>query len=369
LRANRNLIVAMGVGMALFSAATLAQGHSSGGALPPHLASLQDGFRYGFPPYIDKRGLTFAGESVPLARGDVRMRILKEINYFLQDKRALLLLWLSRADSLRHVVSPILRQYGLPEEFVYLAAIESSYNSRSLSSAGAYGYWQFIKATALKGPGGADKYDWRMNITKWKDERADLVHSTHSAAKYLAWMNQIKKVSLEGKPDGEGFKNWFLSAAAYNAGPSRVVERLTAFGAKSYWDVALPVETEKYVPRWIALALISKHRNFYGVQVTRQNPLSFDTVENLRLKKDLSFAEMARLLGTTPRSVWSLNTQIPPEKGVFPARHGGKQIEHKINVPHGTRSKFIAELAAHGYTGKATPRVSQERGSKRQALR
>jgi len=366
-RGNPKLIVVMGVGLALLSGLSAGQGYCAGTALPPHLTSIQDGFRYGFPPHIERSGLTFAGESVPLGRRDVRMRILKEINYFLQDKRALLLVWLSRADSLRHVVSPILRQHGLPEEFVYLAAIESSYNSRSLSSAGAYGYWQFIKATALKGPGGSDKYDWRMNITKWKDERADLVHSTRSAARYLAWMNQVKKVSLENKAEKEGFNNWFLSAAAYNAGPSRVVERLNAFGAKSYWDVALPLETEKYVPRWIALSLISKYRNFYGVQVTRQHPVTFDTVDKVRLKKDLSFAEVAHLIGTTPRRVWSLNTQIPPEKGVFPARHGGKQIEHRINVPQGTRGQFIAELASHGYTGKATP--SPGRVSKKQASR
>lgn len=264
-------------------------------------------------------------------------------------------MWLSRADSLKNVVSPILREYGVPEDFLYLAAIESSYNSRSLSSAGAYGYWQFIKATALKGPGKADKYDWTMGITRWKDDRADLVHSTRSAARYLAWMNRVKKVSLQGKPDRDGFNDWFLTAAAYNAGPSRVTERLNSYGAKTYWDTVLPAETEKYVPRWIAVSLISKYRNFYGVQVARHNPLSFDTLEKVRLKKDLPFAEMARLLGTTPRTVWALNTQIPPEKGVFPARHAGKPIDHKINVPHGTKAKFIAALASHGFTGKPAP--------------
>ncbi len=59
------------------------------------------------------------------------------------------------------------------------------------------------------------------------------MHSTRSAARYLAWMNQVKKVSLQSKPERAGFNNWFLSAAAYNAGPSRVVERLNSFGAKS----------------------------------------------------------------------------------------------------------------------------------------
>ena len=371
MQGNRTQILAVGVALALLSGVTVDSSYAAGHVLPPHLSGMHDGFRYGFPSYIEKRGLVFAGESVPIRRREVRKRILKEINYILQDKRALVLMWLRRADALKSVVTPILRQYRLPEEFIYLAAIESSYNSRSLSSAGAYGYWQFIRATALKGPGRSDKYDWTMDITRWKDERADLIHSTHSAARYLAWMNRVKKVNVTGQPEREGFNSWFLAAAAYNAGPSRVVERLNAYGAKTYWDVVLPGETERYVPRWIALSLISKHRNFYGVQVARQRPLSFDTLEKVRLKKDLGFAAMARLLGTTPRTVWALNTQIPPEKGVFPARHRGRQIEHKINVPLGTRSKFVEELAKHGFMGKTPAKRSgkPERATKRQAHR
>jgi membrane-bound lytic murein transglycosylase D len=361
----------IGAALALLSGVGVDQGHAAGQALPPHLAGIHDGFRYGFPLHIEKRGLTFAGASVPLARRDVRRRILKEVNYFLQDKRALLLMWLTRADACRNVVTPILREHGVPEDFLYLAAIESSYNSRSLSTAGAYGYWQFVRATALKGPGKSDKYDWTMDIARWRDERADLVRSSRSAARYLAWMHGVQKVNLEGQPHRDGFADWFLTAAAYNCGPSRVLERMNAYHARSYWDTVLPAETERYVPRWIALSLISKHRNFYGVQVERQNPLSFDTVEKVRLKKDLAFAEMARLLGTTPRTVWALNTQIPPEKGVFPAHHGGKPIDHQINVPQGTGAKFAAALASNGFTAKAAINKSRkpERAAKRQAQR
>src|SRR4030042_2628294 len=128
-----------------------------------------------------------------------------------------------------------------------------------------------------------------MNISHWKDERADLVNSTHSAAKYLAWMNKVKKVNLNDKGDLQGFNDWFLTAAAYNAGPSRVVQRLCQFGADSYWDVPLPIETERYVPRWIALSLISKHRDFYGVPSHQQRNIAFETVNKVRLLKDLSF--------------------------------------------------------------------------------
>lgn len=329
---------------------------SFAGCRPPHFDTIPDGFRYRLPPRIEKNGLVFATKRIPIHRRDVRNRILKQLNYLLQDRRSKVVLWLARADSLRPIIVPILRKYGLPREFLYLAAIESSYNSRALSSAGAFGYWQFIKSTARCGPRGCDQYDWKMPITSWKDDRADLVNSTHSAAKYLAWMNRVKKVCLDGKTEQLGFKDWLITAAAYNSGPTRLIQRLSSFQAHSYWDVPLPVETEKYVPRWIALGLISRDRDFYGVQIPLSRTIAFDVVHKVQLAKDLSFATIARLLGTTPRAIWSLNTRIPPEKAVFPARSGRRFITHTIHVPKGTRDKFLAQLVAHGYIKRLASR-------------
>ncbi len=315
----------------------------------PHFETLQGHLRYEFPPEIEKNGLVFALKKIPINREDVRNRILAEINYLLLDRRSRVLLWLSRSDELSGVIGPILRKYKVPKEFIFLAAIESSYDSRALSSAGAFGYWQFIKATACNGPSGCNVYDWKMAVTKWKDERADLVTSTHSAARYLAWMNRVMKVKLKDGNERQGLGNWLLAAACYNAGPRRVTDRLNSFGVSSYWDVPLPEETEKYVPRWIAVGVISKYRQFYGVDPPRRPAVSFETVQGIKLKKDLTFAAMARLLNTNPRAVWTLNTQVPPEKAVFPARSGRSPIKHSINIPPGSRTKFISQLKANGY--------------------
>ncbi|MGC8907295.1 MAG: lytic transglycosylase domain-containing protein [Desulfomonilaceae bacterium] len=321
-------------------------------AKPPHLETLPDGFLYGLPPAVEKKTLVFAGQDVPLARQDVRDRILREINYLLLDRRSRVLLWLKRADELRPTIAPILKKYDLPPEFIYLAAIESNYNGRALSSAGAFGYWQFIKSTAQKGPSGADQYDWKMRITHWKDERADLVQSTHSAARYLAWMNRIKKITLENGAEKQGFGDWFLTAAAYNAGPTRVLQRMNAFGTTSYWDTPLPKETEQYVPRWIAIGLIGHHREFYGVPPAQNRPVSFDTLNKVVLVKDLPMAVMAKMLKVSPRTIWELNSSIPADKAVFPARHGSSRVAHTIHVPKGSAKQFLAQLAAQGYTKK-----------------
>ncbi len=316
----------------------------------PHLNALPGGFRYGFPPTIERKGLVFAGSRIPLQRRDVRERILREINYLLLDRRSRVLLWLRRSEELKPIILPILRSYHVPLEFIYLAAIESSYESRALSSAGAYGYWQFIKSTASCGPRNCDKYDWEMTINRWKDERADLQGSTHSAARYLAWMNRVMKVNLGDRGSREGFRNWLLAAAAYNGGPARVSQRLRDFNGDSYWDVPLPLETERYVPRWIAVGIISKYRTFYGVRIRKPTHREFDTVRRLRLKKDLTFATMARLLDTTPREIWELNTQIHLTKAVFPAKSGPRRIRHDIHIPKGTKREFLAKLKKHGYT-------------------
>ena len=120
-----------------------------------------DGLRYRLPPQVEKSGFRFAGQDVPLHRPEVRSRVLKEINYLLLDRRSRVFYWLTRSDSLKPVIGPILKKYEIPQEFIFLAAIESNYNARALSSAGAFGYWQFIKSTALAGPVGSPEYDWK----------------------------------------------------------------------------------------------------------------------------------------------------------------------------------------------------------------
>lgn len=320
--------------------------------LPGHLETLPHGYRYGFPSTVEKKGLKFAGQEVPLERRDVRERIIHELNYLLLDRRSKVVLWLGRADALRHTIAPILKKYDLPPEFIYLAAIESNFNGRALSSAGAYGYWQFIKSTAQKGPSGCDQYDWKMSITPWKDDRADIVHSTHSAARYLAWMNRVKKTATDGIPEREGFHDWFLTAAAYNAGPTRVLQRMQLYGTSSYWDTPLPKETEQYVPRWIALGIISRNREYYGVQLPPPRTVNFETVGKIILVKDLPLATVAKLVGVSPRSLWELNSSISPEKSVFPAKSSGSKIAHTIHVPKGSGRQLLAQLAAQGYTKK-----------------
>jgi membrane-bound lytic murein transglycosylase D len=310
---------------------------------------LRDGFRYRLPPEVRKTGLYFASEKIPIHRGSVRERILKELNYLLLDRRSRVRIWLHRAHKYSSVILRIFERYNLPKEYIYLAAIESSYDSRALSSAGAYGFWQFMKGTAKKGPAGAKEYDWALRMDSWRDERADLIMSTHSAARYLGYMQRVRPVRIEGRRDREGFGDWLLTTAAYNAGPARVIQRMTEYGTRSYWDTPLPRETEKYVPRWIALGLISKYRRHYGLNMDLPDKITYDRIHKLKLRKDLSIATIARILDITPRQVWFLNTQAHWDKGVFESGGRRRPIEHTIQAPRGMKKRLLEGLKKEGY--------------------
>jgi soluble lytic murein transglycosylase-like protein len=74
-----------------------------------------------------------------------------------------------------------------------------------------------------------------------------------------------------------------LAAAAYNGGPGRVMRATRAAGTTDFWTLArgrwLPSETDNYVPKIIAAAIIGKHPERYGfVGLKYLEPFDFDSV-------------------------------------------------------------------------------------------
>ncbi len=84
--------------------------------------------------------LTFAGERVPIEKHDIKERIDREllVNTYWQSNA---LLWIKRTNKYFPIIEPILKEKGVPDDFKYLAVIES--NLRNVTSpAGAKGVWQ-----------------------------------------------------------------------------------------------------------------------------------------------------------------------------------------------------------------------------------
>jgi membrane-bound lytic murein transglycosylase D len=200
--------------------------------------TFREGTAMYFPNEID-----FAGEKAPLHIADVKERLDKElvINANLHSTTTLIL---KRANRAFPIIELILHKYGVPDDFKYLAVIESGLVN-AVSSAGARGVWQFMPETAKeKG----------MEVNDYVDERYHLQKSTEAACKYL----------LTAK---EKFGSWTLAAASYNGGMSGVNKKMEEQQVSSYYDLALTEETSRYVFRILALKEIMKNTGKYGYKI------------------------------------------------------------------------------------------------------
>jgi len=184
--------------------------------------------------------LAFAGEAVPLSNPDILERMDREllVNTYWQSNG---LLMFKRARKYFPVIEPILNKYGVPEDFKYLAVIESGLTN-AVSPAGAKGVWQIMKATGKENG---------LEINDNVDERYHLEKATEVACKYILKSKEI-------------FGTWTLAAAAYNAGNSGVSRQLSKQNVSDYYDLLLGEETGRYVFRIVALKEILSHPDKYG---------------------------------------------------------------------------------------------------------
>ena len=184
--------------------------------------------------------LNLAGERVPLEKLDIRERMDREllVNTYWQSNGLLLI---KRANKYFPILEPLLKKYGLPDDFKFLALAESAFIDET-SSAGAAGMWHFMKATGK---------EYGLEINSNVDERYNIEKATKVAAEYL-----IKSKNR--------FNSWTLAAASYNAGNYGISKRLKTQQVNNYYDALLPDETERYVFRIIALKEVISNPQKYG---------------------------------------------------------------------------------------------------------
>jgi membrane-bound lytic murein transglycosylase D len=224
---------------------------------------------------------------------------------------------LARSGKYRSMMAEILRSEGLPENLIYLALIESGFSPHAYSKAHALGPWQFIRGTALQ---------YGLTINSWLDERRDPVLSTRAAANYLKDLH-------------EKFGEWFLAAAAYNAGEGRVGTALQRSKTNDFWLLRqerrhLKLETRDYVPKFVAAALIAGEPERYGFeQISYEAPMEYDEVT---VNQPMRLETVARLANTQLDVIKELNPSLlrnftPPADGGF-----------MIRLPLGSQASFLA---------------------------
>jgi len=189
----------------------------------------------------------FAGEEAPLGLYYVREGLDRElmVNAYWHSST---LLMLKKSNRYFHMIIPILKKYKIPEDFKYLAMIESGLTNVQ-SPAGAAGFWQFIPGTAKH---------FGLEITDEVDERYHVEKATEAACKLL-------------RGSYTKFGSWTLAAAAYNVGEGRISKELARQKAGSYYDLYLPEETMRYVYRIIALKLLYEHPTEYGYFIRKKD--------------------------------------------------------------------------------------------------
>ena len=225
-----------------------------------------------FSPVGYNLKMDFSGEEVPTFMADVQERLDKEMitnmNYHTNTT-----LVIKRANKVFPIIEPILAKYGVPDDFKYLAVIESSLVN-AVSPAGARGVWQFMPATAKeKG----------MEVSDEVDERYHLEKSTEAACKYL----------LVAK---EKFGSWTLAAASYNGGMNGISKKMEEQQVDNYYDLLLTEETSRYVFRILALKEIMKNSDKYGFRIP--NEALYYAIPTKKIVIDTTITDLAKFAKT-----------------------------------------------------------------------
>jgi len=243
----------------------------------------------------------------------------KWVRYFSQGSgRRYFERWLQRAPRFEPMMREALGEVGLPQDLIYLSMIESGYNNQAYSRAAAAGMWQFVTKTGL---------EMGLRIDWWVDERRDPEASLSAAITYLAQLR-------------ESFGDWRLAWASYNGGPGRVQRAIARAGSRDFWTLAdgpyLHPETDNYVPKIMAAAIIARHPERYGfTRAVGVLPLEYDKA---KVEGSVELAVLAECAGVTLEEIRELNPALrrfatPPEG-------------YEVRVPKGRRADFLAALEA-----------------------
>ena len=261
---------------------------------------------------VNEHGVVTDGDHSLPASGS---RLVKSwIKYFQTNGKPSFEKWLARSRSYVPIMKEILRSEGLPEEFVYLAMIESGFNPQAYSPAAAAGQWQFIKGTGTR---------YGLTVNRWVDDRRDPIKSTIAAARHL-------------KDLFDEFESWKLAAAGYNAGSGKIRTAIRRYKSEDFWYLSrykyLRDETKNYVPKMIAAAIISRNPAKYGfTNVKYERPYEFDEIT---VYKQTSLTQIAKTAGVDMTRVKKLNPHILRDSTPPNTR------SYTVRIPKGTTTDF-----------------------------
>lgn len=209
---------------------------------------------------------------------------------------------------------PILRQMlidaGVPQEFLYLAMVESRFSTRAYSPKKAVGIWQIMPSTA-KG--------LKLRIDDFIDERRDPIKSTQAAIDYL---KQLKNST--GK--------WYLAAMAYNCGIGRLKKAIKEAGSDDINVLMgyVPKETQDYIRSILSVNVAFSNVNELKVQNKEHflNRGSTITLASVKIPAGTDLGSISKGAGMKIDDLKSYNRQF--KYGFLPP-HGN---EYDVYLPY-----------------------------------
>ncbi|HKI49070.1 MAG TPA: transglycosylase SLT domain-containing protein [Desulfobacteria bacterium] len=275
-------------------------------------------------------GQNFCGEPVPMDNPDVRVRFERELLLALWN-RPQVILWLKRSGRYFPHMERLLKKNGLPDDLKYVAVAESALRPHAGSSRGAIGFWQFVRATGRR---------YGLTINDRIDERRNLFASTRAAIRYFKALH-------------EEMGSWTLAAAAYNMGEKGLLGEILAQDSMNYYDLYLPLETQHFLFRILAIKLIFSDPKRYGFDLSKEEfypLLSFDRVQ-LKCDRETPIKLVAKAAKTRFKVIKDLNPEI---RG-----HYISKGDHDLLIPKGSLEGFQKRYAGllKDYAENQTGRV------------
>ena len=236
--------------------------------------------------------VSFCGKDIDLTRYNMHEGFDRELSSFTYFHSTTMLL-IKRANRYFPIIEPILKANGIPDDFKYLAVIESHLDPRVSSPARAVGTWQLLEGTARQ---------YGLTITPTVDERCDVAKATEAACRYL-------------KAAYEKYGNWAMVASSYNAGMGRISGELVKQDADSSFDLWLVEETTRYVYRIMAIKQIFEAPYKYGFVLRAQDLYKPIVCESVAVSTDIQdLSDFAKKNGVTYADLKRFNPWLRDRK-------------------------------------------------------
>ena len=255
--------------------------------------------------------LELCGETVPLEIQDVRERLEKEFLLTLWY-RPQVILWLKRSQRYLPSIEAMLEKNMMPDDLKFVAIAESALRPHVNSSKGAIGFWQFMTDTGR---------NYGLNINGRIDERRNLFASTQAAISYFKDLH--KK-----------FGSWALAIASYNMGEEWLSAEIMEQETNNYYQLYLPLETQRFIFRILAIKIIYSDPEKYGFHLTEDDyyhPPEYDRIK-VECSQEIPIRIIAKAAKTKFKVIKNLNPEI---RGHFLT-----EGNHELLVPKGSKSNF-----------------------------